>query len=292
MTEKPSINPTLILLLGVLGASISSILVRWSEAPSLVTATGRLGWTVLLLAPAVLLKHRKELFATTGRDLLFCLLSGICLALHFTTWFESLKWTTVAASTALVSMEVIFAALGFALFLKGSIPRLGYVAIALAFGGSLILAFSNAGGAGGLTGDLLAVAAALFVAGYTLIGRVQRERQSTTIYTFLTYASCLATLLIMDVATSTPIMGWGWKEVLVGLGLAVFCTLLGHSLFSWSLKWLSPAYVSAAKLCEPVFATVLAFFLFGELPTLMQGMGGLVVLSGVFLFAKANLEQA
>ena len=282
-------DPRLVLLLGVLGASFSSIFVRWSVAPSLVTATGRLGWTVLLLLPVVLRSHRAELLAATKRDLLMCALSGACLALHFSTWFESLKWTSIASSTVLVSTEVIFSALGFALFLHGRIPKLGATAIAVAFAGSVVLALSDAGGSrGALTGDLLAVLAAVAVAAYTLIGQVQRARQSTTVYTFLTYASCLIVLLVLDAATGTPVLGWGLREAGVGLLLAVFCTLLGHSLFSWSLKWLTPAYVSAAKLCEPVFASVLGLLLFGEGISPLQGIGAIAVLAGVLLYTRAE----
>ena len=269
MSRQLRADPRLVLFLGVLGASFSAIFVRWSQAPSLVTATGRLGWTVLLLLPAVLRSHRAELRAATRRDLLLCALSGACLALHFSTWFESLKWTSIASSTVLVSTEVIFSALGFALFLHGRIPRLGVAAIALAFAGSAVLA-------------------AVAVAVYTLIGQVQRSRQSTTVYTFLTYLSCLLVLLALDAATGTPVLGWGLREVGVGLLLAVFCTLLGHSLFSWSLKWLSPAYVSAAKLCEPVFASVLGLLLFGEGIGPLQGAGATAVLAGVLLYTKAE----
>ena len=172
-------DPRLILFLGVLGASFSSIFVRWSAAPSLVTATGRLGWTVLLLLSSVLRSHWTELRSATRRDLLMCALSGACLALHFSTWFESLKWTSIASSTVLVSTEVIFSALGFALFLHGRIPRLGAVAIAVAFAGSVVLALSDAGGSGALAGDLLAVLAAVAVAAYTLIGYFFIDREST-----------------------------------------------------------------------------------------------------------------
>ena len=288
MSRQLRADPRLVLFLGVLGASFSAIFVRWSQAPSLVTATGRLGWTVLLLLPAVLRSHRAELRAATRRDLLLCALSGACLALHFSTWFESLKWTSIASSTVLVSTEVIFSALGFALFLHGRIPRLGVAAIALAFAGSAVLALSDAGGGGALAGDLLAVLAAAAVAVYTLIGQVQRSRQSTTVYTFLTYTACLLVLLALDAATGTPVLGWGLREAVVGLLLAVFCTLLGHSLLSWSLKWLSPAYVSAAKLCEPVFASVLGLLLFGEGIGPLQGAGAAAVLAGVLLYTKAE----
>ncbi len=281
-------SPKLILMLGVLGVSVSSLLVRAASAPSLVTATYRLGWTVLLLLPMVLLRFRAELRRVRGRDLLLCGLSGVLLALHFATWFESLKWTSIASSTVLVSTEVIFTALGFALFLKGRIPRLGMAAIALSFAGSAALALADGGGRGALYGDLLALAAAVFVSLYTLIGRVQRDHLSTTVYTFLTYSTCLLTLLVLDWATLTPVVGYGWKEVLIGLGLAVACTLLGHSLFSYSLKYLSPSYVSAAKLCEPIFASLLGIPLFGEIPGGVQVFGSVLVLAGVLLYTRAE----
>lgn len=281
-------HPNGVLLLGVLGISISAILVRYSQAPSVITAVYRLGWTVLLLLPVVLFKFRKELLQVRGRDVLMCTLSGICLALHFLTWFESLKWTGVAVSTVLVSTEVIFTALGFALFLKGKIPPLGVVAIVMAFGGSAVLALAGGGKNSVLYGNLLALAAAFFVVLYTLIGKIQRGYLSTTIYTFLTYLACFLTLLIMALASGTPLVGYGAREWLIGLGLAVLCTLMGHSLFSWCLKFLSPAYVSAVKLCEPVFSGALAVPLFGEIPTPVQLLGAVIILGAVLLYTWAE----
>ena len=281
-------HPNGVLLLGVVGISISAILVRYSQAPSVITAVYRLGWTVLLLLPVVLLKFRKELLQVRGRDILLCTLSGICLTLHFLTWFESLKWTGVAVSTVLVSTEVIFTALGFALFLKGKIPPLGVAAIVMAFGGSAVLALAGGGQGSVLYGNILALAAAFFVALYTLIGRIQRGYLSTTIYTFLTYLACFLTLLIMALVSGTPLVGYGGREWLIGLGLAVLCTLMGHSLFSWCLKFLSPAYVSAVKLCEPVFSGALAVPLFGEIPTPVQLLGAAIILGAVLLYTWAE----
>ena len=281
-------HPRAVLLLGVLGVSVSAILVRFSQAPSVITAAYRLGWTALLLLPVVLTKFRGELLHVTRRDVLLCALSGLCLALHFLTWFESLKWTGVAVSTVLVSTEVIFTALGFALFLKGRIPPLGTVAILLAFGGSALLAVAGGGRGGQLYGNLLALAAAVFVSLYTLIGKIQRGHLSTTIYTFLTYLFCFLALVTMAAGSRTPLVGYGGREWLIGLGLAVLCTLMGHSLFSWCLKYLSPAYVSAAKLCEPVFSGALAVPLFGEIPAPLQLLGAVLVLGAVLLYTKAE----
>ncbi|MCI7473968.1 MAG: DMT family transporter [Clostridiales bacterium] len=285
-------HPNSVLLLGVLGISISAILVRYSLAPSVITAVYRLGWTVLLLLPAVLTKFRQELKRVRGKDVLLCTISGVCLALHFLTWFESLKWTGVAVSTVLVSTEVIFTALGFALFLKGKIPPLGVVSILLAFGGSAVLALAGGGQDSVLYGNILALTAAFFVALYTLIGRIQRGYLSTTIYTFLTYLACFLTLLVMAIVSGTPLVGYGGREWLIGLGLAVLCTLMGHSLFSWCLKYLSPAYVSAVKLCEPVFSGAMAVPLFGEIPTPAQLLGAAIILGAVLLYTWAERKLA
>ena len=281
----------LILMVGVLGISASAILVRFSQAPSGVLAVYRLGWTVLLLLPVVLLRYRAELKRVTRRDVLLCAASGVCLAVHFLAWFESLRLTSVSVSTVLVSTEVIFTALGFALFLRGRIPRLGVAAILLAFGGSAVLALSGGAEAGALSGNLLALAAAVASALYTLIGRVQRGHLSTTVYTFLTYLACFVTLVVLTAGSGTPLVGWGARELFMGLALAVLCTLLGHSLFSWCLKYLSPSYVSAAKLCEPVFSTLAAIPLFHEVPTPLQLIGGVVVLGSVLLYTRAERPE-
>ena len=99
----------IILMLGVFFCSLSSSFVKLMNAPSCVSATYRLGWTVLLLTPVVLGngKRRKELLSLKKQDLGFCLLSGIFLALHFFTWFESLSHTSVSSSTVLVNTEVL-----------------------------------------------------------------------------------------------------------------------------------------------------------------------------------------
>lgn len=290
------VDPKVVLYIGVLGTAFSALLVRFSDAPSLTTATLRLFWTMVILTPMTLIRHREELKQVTGKDILGCVLSGVFLAFHFSTWFEALKWTTVASGSVLAATEVIFVALGFALFLKGNIPKLGVVAIVLSFVGSVILALhdggAGAGGANPLWGDSLAIVCAVCAAIYTLIGRVKRGGMSTTIYTFFTYLSCLITLLILDFVTGTRITGYPLKEHLIALGLAVLCTLLGHSLFSWSLKYISPSYVSAAKLLEPVFSSALAIPFFDEVPGGMQVVGAVIILGGVLLYTLEESKES
>ena len=282
-------RPMIMILIGILGISMSSILIRYSTAPSAVTASWRLIWTVLLLTPAVFggRENRKELFGLKKKTLLMSVVSGIFLAIHFWFWFESLTFTTVASATTIVSTEVIWVSLGFFLFLKGKLSRKAMAAIGVAFVGTVCIAFADSGTGGThLKGDFLALLAAVAVAVYMLLGRVVRSQVSNTVYTYVVYFACAAGLLMMSVVQQQGLFAYGWNGILIGLALAVFSTILGHSVFSWCLKFFSPSFVSACKLCEPVVSATMAAFLFGEIPGPVQLLGCLLILGSVLYYSR------
>ena len=284
-------HPMIMIVVGVLGISLSSIFVKYSQAPSAVTAAWRLLWTVLFLTPVVVGKApvRRELLRTPKKLVFLSVLSGVFLAIHFVLWFESLKHTSVASSTAIVCTEVIWVCLGFCLFLKGKLTGKAIAAIGVTLVGSLLIAFADSGSGGGLCGDILSLLAAVAVAVYTLIGRVVREKLSTTVYTYMVYTACVVVLVLTCLVQGFGLLAYGWSAVIVGALLAIFSTILGHSIFSWCLKYFSPAFVSASKLCEPVVAAIMAAFLFGELPGWLQITGGALILGGVLWYSR--IEQ-
>ena len=287
-------HPIIMIVVGVIGISMSSIFVKYSAAPSAVTAAYRLLWTILLMSPVTFGNReiRQELLHVSRKNFLLSVVSGVFLAFHFTLWFESLNHTSVASSTTIVCTEVIWVSLGYALFLKGRIGLKAVLAIAVTLVGSVLIAFadSSAGGAH-LYGDMLSLLAAIAVAAYVLLGRVVRETVSTTVYTFIVYSSCAAMLLIICLVQQNSLLRYGVSGIVVGLLLAVFSTILGHSIFSWCLKYFSPSFVSASKLCEPVVAAILASFLFGESPAAMQLLGGALILGGVFYYSRLETDK-
>ena len=278
-----------LIVIGVIGISLSSIFVRYAQSPSAVTAAWRLLWTVVLMTPVVLGKKavRQEFAAADKKSIALSALSGLFLAIHFVLWFESLAHTTVASSTTIVCTEVIWVALGFCLFLKGKLSLKAIAAIAVTLLGSVAIAWSDSGSGGNhLYGDILALLAAIAVAVYTLLGRVVQKKVSTAVYTYLLYWACLVCLLLTCLVQGENMFAYGIRPVVVGLLLAVFSTILCHSIFSWCLKYFSPAFVSASKLCEPVVAAVLAGFLFGEIPAPLQIAGGVLILGGVLYYSR------
>ena len=284
-------HPMIMIVVGIVGISLSSIFVKYSAAPSAVTAAFRLLWTVLFLLPVVFGKPavREELRKIPGKLALLSALSGLFLAIHFVLWFESLNHTTVASSTTIVCTEVIWVCLGFCLVLGGKISRKALAAIGVTLAGSVLIAYADSGSGAQLYGDILALLAAVAVAVYTLIGRVVRKSVSTTVYTFVVYVACAAVLTVTCLVQGYRLFAYGPSAVIVGALLALFSTILGHSIFSWCLKYFSPSFVSASKLCEPVVAAILAGFLFGEIPTALQLLGGGLILGGVLYYS--DLER-
>ena len=280
--------------LGVIGISLSSIFVKYSTAPAAVTAAWRLLWTVALMTPVVWGSGtvRRELLGVDGKTAVLSAMSGVFLAIHFVLWFESLNQTSVASSTTIVCTEVIWVCLGYRLFLGGRIPGRAALAIAVTLAGSVLIAFADSGSRGHLRGDVLALLAAVAVAGYTLIGRVVRERASTAVYTYLVYTVCALALVLTCAVQGMGLTEYGISPVWVGLALAVFSTILGHSIFSWCLKYFSPAFVSASKLCEPVGAAALAAVLFAQIPTALQLLGGGLILGGVLWYSRMEAGEA
>ena len=285
-------RPMVMIVLGVVGISLSSIFVKYSAAPAAVTAAWRLLWTVALMTPVVWGSGtvRRELLGVDGKTAVLSAMSGVFLAIHFVLWFESLQHTSVASSTTIVCTEVIWVALGFCLLLKGRLSPAAIAAIALSLAGSVMIALSDSQGGGHLYGDILALLAAIAVAVYTLIGRIVRQEVSTGVYTFIVYVSCAAVLVVTCLVQGYSLFAYGLSPLVVGLLLALFSTILGHSIFSWCLKYFSPAFVSASKLCEPVAAAILAGFLFGEIPGWLQIAGGVLVLLGVLWYSRTESE--
>ena len=282
-------HPMVMIVIGVIGISMSAILIRFSTAPSAVTASWRLLWTVILMSPVVFGTKvcRKELFSIDRRTAGLSIISGVFLAIHFWFWFESLRLTSVASASTIVRTEVIWVSIGFFLFLKGKLSLKAIAAIAVAFGGSALVALADSGSGGThLQGDLFALLAAMAVAVYMLIGRTLRASVSNAVYTYIVYAACAAGLLIMSVVQQQGLFDYGINGILIGLALAVFSTILGHSVFSWCLKYFSPSFVSASKLCEPVVAAILAGFLFGEVPGTIQLAGCVLILGSVLYYSR------
>jgi drug/metabolite transporter (DMT)-like permease len=287
------VSPLQGLVVAVFAVGTSAILIRWSSAPSLVKAFYRVAFTVGLLAPLVATRHGTDLRTLSRRDAVAAGVTGVALALHFATWFQSVEWTSVAASVTLVQAQPLFVAVGAALFLSERLTTRKLAGILVAVGG--IVAMSAGEFATGalvgprpLAGNALAVVGAVMAATYVLAGRSLRQRVSLVPYVTVVYAACAVVLLALVLVRGHPLVDYHASEWLLFLGMAVGPGIFGHTVINWALEHVESSLVSVSLLGEPVVSTVLAVLLLAEVPGPWTVAGGAVVLLGILVTARAR----
>ncbi|NTW81523.1 MAG: DMT family transporter, partial [Geobacteraceae bacterium] len=235
----------------------------------------------------------KDLFTISWQQRGLAAASGLCLALHLVTWFISLRYTSVASSVVLVTTQPVFVVIGSWIFFRERISRLAMLGGALALFGSFIIGAADFQiGKEAFFGDLLALAAAIMVSGYLLIGRRMRGNISLPVYTFYTYGSSAAALIIASIATSTPFAPYSARDWVLFLALAIVCTVIGHTVFNWVLRYVQASVVSVSVLGEPLGAILWASVFLSEYPTLRQTIGACFIFGGLFIFTRFSAQQA
>jgi drug/metabolite transporter (DMT)-like permease len=287
--SNPTIRPYLGLAIGIVTVSFASIFIRLADAPSLVIAASRLTIASLILAPAALIRGKDELRSLTRGDLALALLSGLFLGLHFATWISSLEYTSVASSVVFVDTSPLFVGLASHLLLKERVSRRMFAGIAVSVLGGMIIGYGDFGlGARELFGDFLALAGAVAVSGYLLVGRKLRRHLSLLSYIFLVYTTAAVFLVAVCFAMGHTFSGYSQQTYLMFILLAIVPQIIGHSSYNWALKYLPATFVGVGTLGEPIGSTILAYFILNEVPTLAKIGGGALILMGIYLSSRAE----
>ena len=268
--------------LGTLGIGTSGPLIALSAMPVVVLIFWRnLGGALLTLPFAV------KAFVTHDykyrRAMALSALSGVVLAFHFIGFFLAMRWTSIAAGTALVALQPIFAAL-IVKFLGGDIPSRAWLGMGIAFIGVIMISGVDLSISWlAFQGDIAAVIAAVLSAIYVLIGsKVQREIGTHT-YTSICYFFCAITSLPIALVLDFKLFDFELREWLLLLALIAGAQILGHSLFNAALKRVSPAIVSLIVFLEVPVSTLLAIWWLEQTPSIALIPGIIVILSGCVL---------
>lgn len=304
---RPRTSPLLVLALALVGISFAAPLIRVSAADPLVIATWRLGFSMLIVAAALLVGGGwREWRSLAGRDYLFAVGAGLLLAIHFWSWNASLRYTSVAASVALVNLQPVIIAVFSVVWLREAPSRIQWAGIALAVIGALIVGVADVpgglaaigpaivgqgqSGSRALFGDLLALLGGVTAAGYYLIGRRLRQHLGLWPYVALVYGAAFLTCLGLTQFAGKSLTPQPPRELAIFAGLAIGPMLLGHTGMNWALGHLPAFIVNLTTLGEPIGATILAALLPGiaEVPGMGTVAGGALVLLGVVLAARRN----
>lgn len=280
-TSKPWIGVAMI------AVSTAAILIRLSDSHPLAIAAWRLLMAECLLLPFFIIEFRRERHTIGRKRFLLLGLIGLALAIHFGMWIWSFQFTKVSSSVILVTTHPLFVA-SISVWIFGE--KLGWKAVLgmiLALLGSVMIIVGDISiSRETLIGNLLALGGAVMAGLYILAGSRFRKRLSLSTYSFIVYLWAAVFLLLAISILGVELVVDAPREYLIFAGLAVGPMLLGHTVYNWALKYVSPTFVSVSLLGEPLGSTFLAWVILFEPPGPGAVIGGPVVLTGIYIVAK------
>ncbi len=204
---------------------------------------------------------------------------------------------TTASNSALIlaSMPSVVAFIAAGLRLEPVRPRVMGGVLVATVGVVLVVAARGTGfGRATLAGDLLTVAAVLCWAGYTLALRLLPTGVSSLRITLVTTVAGAPGLVL---AGLPEIARMDWSAVgSVGWGALAYSTVLSlvvaYLIWNRSVQVVGPSRTVVYMCLTPLFAVAAAAVLLGERPRPLQGIGALLIISGVVLTRLGGREEA
>ena len=283
-TAIPAPKDLGLLTLGVIGVGTSGPIIAASimPVPSLIFWRN-LGGALMMLPFA--LKNGEWKSREERRAILLSSCAGVFLAAHFICFFLAMRFTSVAAGTALAALQPIFTAIYFKTR-GGVIPRrawggmfIAFLSVLLITGIDFQISLRN------FAGDLLALLGAALAAGYMLIGSKAQQKLSTSTYTSACYLTCAITGLLIAIATGSQFLHFEARQWWLVIALILGAQFLGHPMFNMALRRVSPVFVALIVFLEVPVRAVIAYFWIDQVPPtgIIPGIIGLLIGCGIFV---------
>ncbi|MGD1702670.1 DMT family transporter [Dapis sp. BLCC M229] len=225
----------------------------------------------------------------TSWVLIQLLIAGICFAGDQILWTWSLTKTSVANSTLLTNLNPLWTTLlGWSIWGQHFDKRF-LIGMGVAMVGACIIGIEDLQVAtGNLQGDGVAVLASICFSIYLLI--VEKLRKKFSAETILFWSSLFSTLWILPIVLvmEDRVFPYSWQSWVLVILLGFVCQVLGQGLVNYCLKRLSSAFVAISLLLAPVITAILAWIIFSESLSLLNGGAFAVVLLGIYLAKSSN----
>ena len=282
--NKPRI--TSLLFLGLLSISLSPIIARSLNSSATIISF----WRMFLAASFLWgysIFYFKNLKGLSRSNQVRTFLSGILLGIHFLLFYQAVKITTIANATFLGTLAPFFTLIIEILLFKRSYKKIIYFGLCVALTGTVLVLINNFDLSSRYTlGNIYAVLCSLCISISFLIAEKVRNTEGTIEYTRMLYGVAALTIFLIGSFYTETFVVFEKLEIVGFIFLALVPTILGHNIFYYCLKFTTPTIVGTVPLGEPIFASIIAFFLFNELISLNTAIGGALCIYGIFIILK------
>ena len=225
-------------------------------------------------------------------DLFSFILSGaLGFFLYVILFNKGTALVSAATSSIIIATVPVFTALLATFFYKEKLKIYQWIAIGIEFMGILVLTLMN-GSFSINEGVLWLLIAALCLASYNIL-----QRKLTKTYSALqasTYSIFFATIMLciflpgsINKAIHAPLI-----QMLYVLILGVFSSAIAYIAWAKAISLTEKTtYVSNYMFVTPFLTTILGFIMINEIPDKATILGGIIILSGLFIFNKESFLE-
>ena len=273
----------LALCLGAVAMGVSPIFVRLADVGPFASAFWRVALAVPLLAIWAASEGGTKALVSAFRSKAIWL-AGLFFAIDLFFWHLSILNTSIANATFLSSMAPIWVLLFSGLFIGEKVGRreAGGVIVCI-LGGAVLLGGSYTLDADKLIGDIYGIGTSFGFGTYFLAVRAARREHRTGTVTFGATAVTALCLGVVALAFEPKLLPSSLAGVATLAALAYVSHIGGQGLLAFALGYLSAAFSSLVIFMEVIAAATLAFLVFGEAISWSQGLGGLMILGGIWI---------
>lgn len=282
-TRQSNLWPYAALFIGVCGMGLSGIFVKWANAPGAVSGFYRMSAAVLLFGLPFGVEVKRNPIRS-WRAVWLAVLAGLFFAGDLGFWNTSVLMTTAANATFLGNTAPLWVSLGALWLFKEKLGRMFWVGLVIALSGAAALLGGDflAGATVGW-GAVLSLIAGFFYACFFLATQRAREGLSAFATWWIAALASSAGLFVAALLLGQPFTGYSLNTYLNFIALALTTQVVGYILVNYALGHLPASIVSPTLLLQPVITTIAGVPLLGEGVTLIQIVGGLLVLAGVWI---------
>jgi drug/metabolite transporter (DMT)-like permease len=290
------------LCLGAVAMGISPIFVRFASA-SMAGAPADVGpfasafWRVSLCLPLLyawvrIEEARAPADAPRVRFSKASIVGGLVFAGDLFFWHLAILKTTVANATFFATMAPLFVVLVVWLVFKQKVSRGTFLGLALCLlGGSALIGQSLQADPGRIVGDLYGIATAFFFGMYFLAASRARKMAGAARVTFEAALITSAILLVVALLFDTRVIPQTGRGIAALLAMSYISHAGGQGLLAIALGRLPPVFSSLVIFLEAVAAAVFGWAVLGEELTLIQGLGGALILFGIWVARPKSEAQ-
>ncbi len=263
----------ILLFIAVSAVSTASIFAVLANAPGIAASF----WRFLVASLIFLLFYRK--FPRDSKTLKYSAFAGFFLAVHMSSWIESLFHASVALSTAIVCTHSIFSGL-FATLAGERIKAREITGMLIAVFGIYLL--SGADFYADIHGVALAFTGAIAGGLYFSTAKFARDVDFREYITSTYLFAAIATLLFA-IATETPLSGYPEKTYAFFLLLAVIPMSAGHTILNYLIRKIRVVTVTGSVLGEVVGSTILSIIFLEQRLEIVAYIYLILILLGIYI---------